>query len=273
MRKRRLIYIAITVLFIAMALTTCGRLGASGEQEKQTDQQKRDTGPFDRNIRRLPPGYLGHDVVPVYERLAKAFPPKTELEPAEAYRKRLKTSYSRDLFAFVCGQPTQDQLIKETRASYNTDKQIMSVTFLPLTGFSSPLAHRSIVVFKEVKTPKEEPAIKNASGDKAIVQTYYEEHYGVASDDVLHLSTDIDFKISPQEARESRDHIGILLVCVIKPIGDPPEYSLLESSLSCATMASPIETFYFQHFVGVDLLEIWVFNKETGTVYVKKRMQ
>jgi hypothetical protein len=273
MQVGRLIYITISVLLIAITLATYGRHEALGKQEAHKEHQMHDTKPFDRSMIRLPPGYLGHDIVPIYETLAKAFPPETGWEPADAYRKRLKTSYSHDLFAFVCGQPTQDQLIKETRASYNADRQIMSITFLPLTGFSSSIVHRSIIVFKEVKTVNEEPDPKNASGADAIVKTYHEEHYGVASDSVLHLSTDIHFKISPQEALESRKHIGILLVCKIKPFGNPPEYSLLESSLSCPTTTSPIETFYFQHFVGVELLEIWIFNKETGTIYVKKQMK
>lgn len=79
--------------------------------------------------------------------------------------------------------------------------------------------------------------------------------------------------MTPQEAADSKDHIGVLLVCRVKPTGDPPESTLLESSLSYATAASPVETFYFQHLVGVELLEIWIFNKKTGAVYLKKQME
>jgi hypothetical protein len=262
--------IGASFLFFMIAFSGTGE--SYGAHEKDDKGLKYDTKPFDRTATSLPPSYPGHDIVSIYEGLVAASPSGTESKSANL-RDEPQRSYPQDLFALVCGQPTQDQAVRETRVAYDENRQIMSVTFLPLTAFSSPLVHQSIIVFREVKGHEEKLQTMDASGSKALVKTHYEQQYGVVSDGVLHLSTDIYLKMGPQEAHDSRDYIGVLLVCRIKPVGDPPELTLLESSLSSATAASPVETFYFQHLVGVELLEIWIYNKRTGTVYLKKPME
>ena len=262
--------IGVSLLFFMIAVSGTGE--SYGAHEKDGKGPEYDRKPFDRRVTSLPPNYPGHDIVPIYEDLVSASPSGTEPKSANL-RDEPQRSYPQGLFALVCGQPTQHRAVRETRVAYNEDRQIMSVTFLPLTAFSSSLVHQSIIVFREVKGPEEKLQTIGASGSRALVKTYYEQQYGVASDSVLHLSTDIYLKMGPQEARDSRDYIGVLLVCRIKPMGDPPELTRLESSLTYATVASPIETFYFQHLVGVELLEIWIFNRKTGAVYLKKPME
>lgn len=262
--------IGVSLLFFMIAVSGTGE--SHGAPEKNGKGPRYDGKPLDRTVTSLPPNYPGHDIVSIYEGLVGASPSGTESKSANL-RDEPQPPSLQGPFALVCGQPTQEQAVREIRVAYNEDRQIMSVTFLPLTAFSSSLVHRSIIVFREVKGPEETLQHLNASGLKIAVKTYREQHYGVASDSVLHLSTDIYLKMTPQEARDSRDYIGVLLVCRIKPTGDPPELTLLESSLSYATVALPVETFYFQHLVGVELLEIWIFNRKTGAVYLKKQME
>jgi hypothetical protein len=81
----------IICLVMIVALTTCGKQEAPKKEETSKKTENYDTKPFDTKVTALPPGYLGHDIVALYERLAKAFPPKDEFESTDVYRKRLET--------------------------------------------------------------------------------------------------------------------------------------------------------------------------------------
>jgi hypothetical protein len=271
---RKLIRIVVFLLSFTAVLVISGKQEAfAGSDDQSGGGRRYDTKLFDRKIKKLPPGYPGHDIVKIYEGLAEAPSSVAEPKSAKSHPKKPKRQYPRELFALVCGQPTEGEAVKETTVRYDTDRRMMAVTFLPLTARSPSLMHRSIVVFREVSGPEETLETLDESGSTTVVKTYYEQHYGIASDGILHLSTDIYLGMAPRETRELRDRIGVLLVCRLKPMGDPPQLTRLESSLAGANATLPVETFYFQHLVGVELLEIWFYNKETGAVYLKKPMK
>lgn len=165
--------IGVSLLIFIVAVSGTGE--SYGPHEKVDKGPKYDRAPFDRKATSLPPNYPGHNIVPIYEGLVGASPSGMESKLADL-RGESQRSFPQGLFALVCGQPTQDQAVKETKVAYNEDRQIMSVTFLPLTAFSSSLVHRSIIVFREVKGPEEKLQTMDASGSTALVTTYYEQH-------------------------------------------------------------------------------------------------
>lgn len=267
---------------------------SKSERIPKEEKQPYATNSFDAKVISLPPDYFGHDIVALYERLASAFPPKDEFESTEAYRKRLEGTYPQDIFAFVLENP-----LAMVTASYDPDVQSMAVKInadraTNLDGFQDKLRRmresktyenlldydESVIVTKHISGPTKEYEAGNKLGAKTIVTEHTGREFGIGlinKDSFartekysIRRERNINFKISPEKGRDLKTNLGILLVCKVKLGGAPPAHSFKSFYHAKPTMDSPTELSFQQFFVNVDLFELWVFNKKTGTVYAKE---
>lgn len=258
---------------------------SKSERILKKEKQPYATNSFDTKVISLPPYYFGHDMVAIYERLASAFPPKDEFESTEAYRKRLEGTYPQDIFAFVL----EKTLGMVAVASYNPDVQSMAVEInaCKLRRMRESKSYQNlldydetVIVTKHISGPTIEYEAGNKLGAKTIVTEQIAREFGIslinkdsfARTEKYSISRErnINFKISPEEGRDLKTNLGIVFICKVKLGGEPPAHSFKSFYHVKPTMDSPRELSFQQFFVNVDLFEIWVFNKKTGTVYAKE---
>jgi hypothetical protein len=248
------------------------------------------TKPFDTKVTALPAGYTGHDIVALYKRLSKAFPPKDEFESTEAYQRRLQGEYSKDTFAFLI------TLGFAIYASYDPDAQniLIEVSAEHVLNLDSDLIHKpkessrynpwsdheTVINVKRIDSASNKYEAGNKLGAKTVVTEHTGKDYGIGlvNNDsfpppekyrIQQRLRNINLKISPDEARDLKGNLGVLLICRVRAGGDPPKYFFPSYYHVKPTMDSPTEISFLQYFVKVDLFEIWVFNRRTGSIYAK----
>ncbi|PKN77208.1 MAG: hypothetical protein CVU52_01455 [Deltaproteobacteria bacterium HGW-Deltaproteobacteria-10] len=279
---KKILLIIFVVAIVAGCLTTQGvsiadeRIKISKKEQAKAKRllskdgnQNYVTKSFDTTAISLPANYLGHDIVALYNRLAKTFPPKDEFESTEAYKERLEVSYSQDMFAFV---------IKDNYsvldASYDADTNNMLVKIGDSMG-------DKVFEIKLIKDRPKEYVATNKFGAQTIVTEKSGKIYGVCLANFNSFrdtgpqqrysdkQREITFKLSPEEARGLKNNLASLLVCKVKSSENPTKYSFETDSNARATMSIPIEAHYKNYFVNIELYEIWIFNGKTGVVYAK----
>jgi len=247
----------------------------------QKEEQKYETKSFDTKVTSLPTNYLGHDIVALYQQLTKEFPPKDEFESTEAYGKRLKVGYPQDIFAFVI----DEAFLVDTYGidiSYNADEQRMVVEIKgERPDEYNPYDEETVILTKGIEGKKETYVGTNKFGVEKIVTKYHCKHYGIFPvNKKLFLDKEysvpirgplkISFKISSEEARDLKTNFGTLLICKIKLSGNPLAYTFQHNEYIGATIDTPTAVDTERFFVNAELIEIWVFNSKTGTVFTKK---
>ncbi|MGZ8448437.1 MAG: hypothetical protein ACXWWV_02445, partial [Candidatus Deferrimicrobiaceae bacterium] len=148
-RKVALQFVSVLLTVMVTAIGMCFAAEKKKAVKQEQVQTKRmtvkelkeeyATKPFDAKVATLPPGYLGHDIVALYERLSKAFPPKDEFESTEAYQKRLQGGYPQGNLAFLV-----ENRFAMISASYDPDVQNMLIKInadraMNLDGFTERL--------------------------------------------------------------------------------------------------------------------------------------
>lgn len=250
------------------------------------------TKPFDIKATALPFGYTGHDIIALYNRLSKAFPPKGEYESTEEYHRRLRGEYPNETFAFLIENVStaisasydpddQNMLIKinaDGARNHDGFRERMSKSESPSSHYDLISAYETVIKVRHIRGASEKYMARNKMGAKTVVTKLTGKEYGIGLNNKglfampgysITRTRNITLKIPPEEARDLKSNLGILLICRVRPWGDPFAYSFRSVYHSEPTMNSPTELSFSQYFVNVDLLEIWIFNRRTGTVCAK----
>jgi hypothetical protein len=249
----------------------------------------------------ITPHFMGNDLRHICDALSgRTSSHKGEFETTAEYQARLRNAIDKPIIgdikagsdlAFVIPSPLHNHLDElydvDLTTAYDADSAKMTVlihtamTFQPgepddiKSLLARPMDIHSVAIIWGANAP----AYKswNASNSfgasvKVLEQNY--DAYGLAidlessrkQDRVATLITEggsVAFSVPAAEARLIKDHLKVLIVCRIK---DNP--LLVGADHHKATMTSPQETTARYKYLHIAPVSLWVFDDETGKVYL-----
>lgn len=258
------------------------------------------SAPIDIEAARLPIGYKGNDPQQIFKTLADRRTPKGEFETTDAYRDRIAKELARpvlgsltafnSIFAFELGGRLR--LISE----YNADTENLQVgvrrgqvtkgiTLLSDDWVTLPLpivvstsqekyqatnAYGAQVVVDKSTLAAYELIVRNWKDWEAVRYTPISGHAREPSSaresslkpDSLLFST----TMSPAEARLVKPHLKLLGLVRLKY-----PFTEFDVSRSKPTFDVPEDTIIRYNYLHADLIELWLFDANTGKVLQKRR--
>lgn len=222
----------------------------------------------------MPPSYRGADPEALYKNLEKrkGSSVKGEFETTADFNRRVAAEGK----APISGSLTKDSLIaiqvKEVTTLYNADNQEMGVTIklsVPIVGVK-PAPRLRTVRAKEELSPTETYIGTNAMGARTRVEKtrawIYEliiTNYASFTQGADKLSYNI--KMDVPTAMRAKKTLGALAIIKLK------EPYIREGFLSSKpTIADPNDVFAVYEYLNARLIELWVYDVETGQIWLKQ---
>lgn len=253
-----------------------------------------DIRPFDIRVDKLTPGFAGHDIKAIYNDLMarKNMAVKGEFETTSEFEARLQRETEapilgkldrRDYLAFVLTNSSGETL-------YDADAKIMTIAVALSSGAENVYTKSDkMALTSQAETKSEEYEGSNAYGAKATVTRHLGINYNMAfsnyspfgvskyidsgtrsrghteeffAKDVFLLQIPMDVAL----AKEVKVQLNILaIVKLIEP------YTYEGTFYDKPTISRPTEYLIQYHFLNTELIELWVFDRSTGRIFIKKR--
>jgi len=237
-------------------------------KQKAGDIPNFSTAAFDPTVESLPARFPGHSCRAIAKALKASNPAKGEFETSDAYSKRLegiKTTAlfggvaANDIFSFV--RPVLSQDIK-----YEADSQTMYVYYLLPINLAS---RRSAADLVDVSLPKRTTYTgENAYGKKVSVEKAVYDVCALSLKNIEYeprrTSANDGFKISPEEARLTKENLALLYV---GKLAEP--YYVQYGNISKPTIDAPTDVLWNGDSVVIEVLSVWAIDKSTGRVLKK----
>lgn len=201
----------------------------------------------------IPRGFPGEDIVGLFDRELTSFPPKDEFEKLDDYKTRFNTSAFHKRFFFKSAIARV--------ASYDIDRQIISITF---TGKSELNNIRPIIV----ESGKSSPAADKPGGVIPEITNYCLKDIRENPEIARYLTSDLSFRISPEEGRQLKKHLGILIIAT--PEVDTNGLAVSENHVNEYEIFYQLNRKINNRYVHSLINSVWVYNTETGSVHFKK---
>jgi hypothetical protein len=238
------------------------------------------------------PHYAGNDLREIYQVLESRLSPKGEYEKTSEYEDRLRRAMNEPiagslrpngLLAFVFKpQRRSDSDLTHPYLSYDADKEQMIVNMSPVEDDRINAHHHddeiSEAIIWEKGSRSRSYEGSNAFGASTEVTSINQERYALLYDvsimsherpslvsaDGMSDSGEVRFHLPVAQAKVLSDRLRVLIVCSIKeaPVANGYAYN-------APTISDPIEIAIKDNYLHVSLDSIWVFDDETGKVYVK----
>lgn len=217
----------------------------------------------------LPEGYKNDDIVVLYNDLKQKYPPKDEFETQAAYEKRMRVEYEGKTKYFFVKEILEGGVAKGAPGynylKYDAENQIITLKRV-LKLFDGK------VKIKRTKYSREEYEAVNGFGAKAIVTSHSGIDYGILVENQSDLIKEIDVSLSPSDARALKENLGLLFVCEIKKDNEKG-YLKKGFTYKRAEFRSPRSYAFPEQYVRVEVIEIVIFNRETGFVYATQAIK
>ncbi|MFH1702366.1 MAG: hypothetical protein ABIB41_02890 [Nitrospirota bacterium] len=254
---------------------------------------------FDPAIEKIPVPYLGHDIEQVYKAFdeRKRAEQKDEFESTEQYQRRLATQDEKPLFGSV-GQNSILAFVSSPSSAYDADSQTLKISLHTSPVWQSVQIDRSRLAL-EIKSEitKKKSMGQNAYGAKVEIEELYVKEFELAIHNQVDFETEKDLgkswkdiqsmmseynlpsesfkgemeatfvkrlKMQPADARTVKDKIAALIL--VKPTAP---FISSGATLHEATFKDPNQFLGQMYYVDVDLLEIWIYNKQSGELLTK----
>ncbi len=201
----------------------------------------------------IPRGFVQDDISGLFARELSVFAPKDEFEKIGDYKARFNASSFHKPFFFL------SRLARVS--SYDLDRQIISITFTD----GSELGSSKPVI---VESRKESMTADNSRTVIPEITNYYLKDIREHPDYARYLASPLDFRIGPNEGRDLKKHLGVLIIAT--PEADNNGIVVSE------THSNEYEIFYqlnrkvTSRYVNAIINSVWVYNTETGAVQYKK---
>ncbi|TCL74184.1 hypothetical protein EDC14_1004122 [Hydrogenispora ethanolica] len=229
-----------------------------------------DSQPFNNHVEKLPPNYLGHDIIKLYDDLNKQFPKKDEFETSAAYIKRLQAANYNNLYAFN---------IENESSEYNADLQRFETKILVSSAMDlddSSIERFPVITTRTIHRETTTYTASNAYGASVQVKKYSGKEYGIGLTNKNDLKMEkydsyfrTSFQVAPEKARTLKTNLGILLLCKLNIAGQGPSYVFRSFFYGKPTIDKPTEFSYSQCFIFAEVHEIWIYNFATGEIFKK----
>jgi hypothetical protein len=279
------------VLFGSLIFTVMARVTlAQSKPEARTAIHS--LKPFDASLHRLPPNFAGHDIKLIYAGLArrKERAEKGEFETTQEFEARKL----RETSAPISPGLSLDSLlafdIKNSSGEtiYDADAKAMTVAIAlgkPMSGTTFLGSMRDFTV--ESAYEKDSYEGSNAYGAKVQVTRHRGTSFGLAIDNFkdfgmkryltsltrklgysadLHKTDAFVIEISMDVETAKRVKSGLTALAVVK-LSHPPTFT--GTFYSKPTYNKPDEYFVIHNYLSAHLLELWIYDKNTGEVFAK----
>lgn len=211
---------------------------------------------------KLPPNYKGNDFQKIYMKYFKAFSGKKEFEKTQDYTKRLQSVNIDEIYAFRKTDKDNMYII------YDPDNEVFEISIY--TSFESLLMYPKTNNLFVLKTTDKKTASymgSNAFGAKVAITKHEAQKYGVQLIGGG-LSYDLHIPMSISDAKKYKESLSVLLIC--KPYIENDTLAFMGSFYDKPTFDDPLERSYRIAVMNVELLEIWVYDFNTGKVFHKQ---
>lgn len=245
-----------------------------------TNRPRQDERPFDANTSKLPAGFVGEDIRQIYSELAKreARASKDEFETDAQFKQRAAQENVQPILGHI---PLDSVLAfkvvnRSAEHFYDADTQTMTTALVLKTGIGSDKAHRhnqSVTSWTTVAEDKYQAS--NAFGAAATVTRLSAIDYRIgfangedfrpvkySGEDAVLLQGQMDV----EKAKRLKPYLAILAIVRLKP---PFTYSGFDHMKP--TIDKPTELYVKYYFLNSELLELWLYDPQTGEVFQKKR--
>jgi len=248
-----------------------------------------DNKQFDINQTKLPSAYKGNDIEGVFVKLKNMVKLKDEYETLAGYENRINSLYIKDTYAFKI-----ENVSSSLESKYNAESSTLEITieapevtnydqmnYLVNNGLHGTLKIEAVIDTKLTHVSTDKYIGSNTYGAKTEVNDHFARQYGIglANKDKFsaidgHVKRHIiSIELRSDIARSLKDNIGILLICKLRPAGDPIAFIFHSGSHSKPTLKNPTEVTIEQNYIFVNLQEIWVYDTRSGHVLIKDKIE
>jgi len=259
------------------------------EEEKATTPpapvQTYATSELDRTIEKLPPNFNGHDIALVYSAFEerKKESEKSEFETTEQWHQRQAALLLKPIIGRMTAGSIWAFKIVDVRSVYDADNQVLHV-YVPLheVRSSAGLASNFRSMWAKFKSTDSSYVCTNGFGATAEVQnTRYTIHHvafgnaqafptvptvEVKDGDLSTVAIHVSVPSEPDAARQMKPELSALAVGRLTA---PFTTSLYYGDT--ATVSSPYATQNQGNCVMTELLEIWIYDRNSGVIHAKVR--
>lgn len=241
--------------------------------------------PFDINTEKLPPNFTGTDIVKLYNTLLVKVPlKKDEFETADDYEKKIMAIVKDDVYTFKLDPDIWTYGLKVH--PYDAESQDLKID-INTFSLNEYMSTASIIVKNVAGTVKSNIG-SNAFGVKVLVKKYTGKQYGIALTNENdfgtsefppgyigrysgHRKMSFTFAIPPDKARTLKNNIRVLLLCKLRP--DRNELIFKDAYIVEPTIDEPQKLVYDRKYINVEMLSVWVYEVNTGTILLKKQLK
>jgi len=228
--------------------------------------------PIDVDAENLPPNYRGHSCRSIAKKLSSLKLEKSEFETTAAYEDRLASLATlpvsgavllKDAVAFI----PEVSLLTE---KYDADQGTLNVQ--TYWGLSIQVLNSSLVLSEKIESDLRSAKTyeaANAYGRKVLVQSSSYDTCGIAfanhkSREHPPTSINESFTMAPDEARSAKGNLTLIYIGTFAK----PDHARFVDTIK-PTIDRPREILWSGDAVVIDLAQIWIINRTTGTVYKK----
>ena len=219
---------------------------------------------FDPNTLRVPPHFMGNDIVRLYKAFAALHDAeKAEFETTDQFNKRIELAEAK-LFMGSKTETATLSFVIPVKAEYDADSEMLIVQV-----YGGPDRDNASSV--RVKQSKRESSHigSNAFGAKiAVHDTYIHSYFLLINNTNQFTNADLSIavKMLADEARKIKGTLSALAVCTITK-GDIQTDK--DVTWKKPTFDDPHEVFEQLWFLRTNLLAIWLFDSSSGKVHTK----
>jgi hypothetical protein len=234
--------------------------------------------PLDPGAENLPPRYLGHSCRGLASKLVSLKPQKGEFETTAAYNERIESLKNTPLagstsFGDVVGFVQGADVYSGIDQSYDADRGVLKVS--DNWGVSTQMVKSQLVTSvrldQKIKHTRTYTA-SNAYGKKVTVDSTTWDTCGVAFSNLTYYSSlssgfkrlEESIEMPPDEARSAKGNIALVFVGKLSE----PFWSEFHD-YSKPTIENPTEMAWTGDSVVMELIQVWIFNRQTGKIYKK----
>jgi len=222
--------------------------------------------PFDFSVDRLPLGYSGQDFMTVFKK--NTVTQKGEFETTDAFRARLATLGS-NVYAF--------RFVPE-EVKYDADQESFKVVVHIDAFYSSNSLYSGSLEDTALPVHSSDAITGHYVGVSGLgVRTRVEKDHETTDSLVVHssltsmLSSDkVLVKMDPKMAAQRKSSLAFLFVC--RPAQRETGPTMTTTIHISPEVGTPLDRTLTLHYIFVDQVEVWVFDKTTGEVLRKAKI-
>jgi hypothetical protein len=269
-------YQASKVVFsVALALLAPSLMAAPTKQKVNSTTSSKTasyaTQPLDVNTESLPANYLGHSCRSVAKSMASADPVKDEFETTAAFKERLAKVVTKPILGSVTISDYVAFLEEDSKitSQYDADSGILWIGGHPSSGKIYVQAMPITSVRIETKLiPQPASSASNAPGNSTNIKKISFDTCALGFPQFGSPIQFDDYKtsvsMSPDEARNTKDNIGVLFV---GKLSHP--YRVKYSDYLKPTSSNPVEVYWSGDTLILQDIQVWLFNKMSGRILQK----